>query len=144
MFYIIYVSTASKPMSESDLEDVLRKSRKNNPAWGLTGLLIYRFSKAENMGCFIQVLEGEKTKVIEMYERIVGDKRHHSKIIIEQGESDSRQFPDWSMGFKNVDAQRLTEIPGFANIGQPEFDADFFKNSLRSARETLADFYDAD
>lgn len=96
------------------------------------------------MGCFIQILEGEKPKVIEMYERIIADSRHHSKIIIEQGESDSRQFPDWSMGFKNVDAQRLAEIPGFANIGQPDFDNEFFKKSLRSARETLADFCDAD
>lgn len=144
MFYIIYVSTATKPMSDQELGEILEVSRRNNVPSGLTGVLIYRYSPDEKMGCFIQLLEGEKEKVLETYRRIAEDNRHHSKIVIEEGTTDARQFPSWSMGFKNIDLAAVQDLPGFANLGKPDFDAQFFKNSSQSARETLGFFYDAD
>jgi hypothetical protein len=144
MNYIIYVSTAVKPMSDAELADILAASRKNNVSRGVTGLLIYRYSKEENMGCFIQLLEGDKAAVMDTYHHIVKDSRHHSKIIIEEGQTEGRQFPDWAMGFKNIDAVDLRAVPGFTNLGKDSFDSDYFKNSSRTARETLEFFYDAD
>ncbi len=144
MNYIIYVSTAIKPMTDADLSDILATSRKNNVSRGVTGLLIYRYSEEERMGCFIQLLEGEQVAVMGTYNHIVKDPRHHSKIIIEEGQTDERQFPDWAMGFKNIDAVDLRNVPGFTNIGKDSFNSDYFKNSSRTARETLEFFYDAD
>lgn len=144
MNYIIYVSTAVKPMSDSELSDILSASRKNNVSRGITGILIYRYSAEEDMGSFIQLLEGDKAAVMDTYHHIVKDSRHHSKIIIEDGETEGRQFPDWAMGFKNIDAVDLRAVPGFTNLGKDSFDSDYFKNSSRTARETLEFFYDAD
>jgi hypothetical protein len=144
MDYIIYVSTAVRPMSDSELSNILAASRKNNVSRGITGILIYRYSAEENVGSFIQLLEGDKTAVMDTYNHIVKDSRHHSKIVLEEGQTESRQFPDWAMGFKNIDAVDLRAVPGFTNLGKDSFDSDYFKNSRRTARETLEFFYDAD
>lgn len=144
MDYIIYVSTAVRPMSDSELSNILAASRKNNVSRGITGILIYRYSAEENVGSFIQLLEGDKTAVMDTYNHIVKDSRHHSKIVLEEGQTESRQFPDWAMGFKNIDAVDLRAVPGFTNLGKDSFDSDYFKNSRRTARETLESFYDAD
>lgn len=144
MDYIIYVSTATKPMSEVELAEILSVSRKNNERKGVTGILVYRHPPDNAPGAFIQLLEGNKEDVMHTYNWIVKDPRHHSKIIIEEGQTTERQFPDWSMGFKNLSSDQLAKIPGFADIGTGRFDSDYFKKSQEKAREALAFFCDSD
>jgi len=144
MDYIIYVSTASKPMSEMELAEILSVSRRKNEEIGVTGILIYRHPPDNSPGAFIQLLEGDKKKVMDTYNWIVKDPRHHSKIIIEEGQTTERQFPDWSMGFKNLTTEQLEKIPGFADIGTGDFDSEYFKKSQNKAREALALFCETD
>lgn len=144
MYYIIYVSQAEKPMDEAEIEEILTRSRANNTKAGITGLLIYRYAPDTKSGHFIQMLEGEKAAVCALYDRIRDDPRHHTKILLEQGDSEGRLFADWSMGFKNVGDEHFKTVPGYARIGDASFDHARFTAGHDSALELLKFFYDAD
>ncbi len=144
MFYIVYVSEAKKPMSEAELAGILRKSREKNTAAGISGLLIYKYAPRYDQGSFLQLLEGDEAAVRATYARIVADKRHHTKIILEQGDAPERQFPDWSMGFKNVTPAGIAALPGFADIADEAFDSPAFRNRVQSAVELMRFFYESD
>jgi hypothetical protein len=104
---IVYLSTATRLMSDADLMEVLRVSRVNNARDGVTGVLLYQG------GNFIQLLEGESAAIDVIYERIEKDPRHHSCLRMLDGEAEERLFPDWSMGFRpnaSLSAELRSEI----------------------------------
>lgn len=142
MKHIIYVSQAAKAFSKDDLAGLLSHSRTRNSADGITGLLIYRYNDDFRRGNFLQVLEGTGEALDDVWRRISGDPRHHTVIVLEEGESDERMFGDWSMGFRNVDAEDLAQIPGFSELGSDEFWGDAKKQALPDALATLRRFYD--
>lgn len=67
---IIYISGATRPFSNSDLQALCQRCQEYNAAQGITGLLIY------SAGFFIHVLEGEYTAVGTLYQTICNDRRH--------------------------------------------------------------------
>lgn len=121
MHYLIYVSQAVRPMTQDELAEILRISREHNVRDAITGLLIYRFSPADGRGNFMQLLEGEEPTVRDAYARIAADQRHHTKIVLEEGDTPDRNFPDWSMGFRNVEAEDLAGFEGYSDLGSPDF-----------------------
>jgi hypothetical protein len=93
---LIYSSSASGDrLTDEALEEILDVSRRNNAAAGVTGLLMY----AE--GAFLQVLEGEAADVKDTFVRILGDKRHSRILKLYKGPIRRRNFPDWSMGYRD-------------------------------------------
>jgi hypothetical protein len=96
MFHIIYMSTAAVPFSPDELKALLEVSRRNNAALGITGLLLY---KDEH---FLQVIEGEKTVVEKLFARISCDHRHTHILELFREETPARDFPDWSMAFRDL------------------------------------------
>lgn len=143
MYYVVYVSQARKPMDNATLEAILKVSRSFNSEQDITGLLIYRYSPDTNSGHFIQMLEGEERSVLALYEKICRDKRHHTKIVLGQGEIPERMFGEWAMGFKNIDDDLLTKLPGYARVGETSFDPNEFSNSNQHALDLLKFFYEA-
>ena len=143
MHYLIYVSQAAQPMGESDLAGILGGSRDRNAREGITGLLIYRFSPAESRGSFMQLLEGDAQAVEAAYGRIAADRRHHTKIVLEEGETARRNFPDWSMGFHNVDAKDLAAFEGYSDLGAPEFWDKARLGALPGALDLMKSFYES-
>jgi len=91
---IVYLSTATRLMSDADLMEVLRVSRVNNARDGVTGMLLYQG------GNFIQLLEGEPAAIDTVYARVEKDPRHHSVLRMLDGEAEERLFADWSMAFR--------------------------------------------
>ncbi len=79
MFFLVYVSSATRPFSGEDLRVLLETCRKNNAELGVTGMLLYKD------GNFMQVLEGDERKVRTLYEKISGDARHKDDIVLLQG-----------------------------------------------------------
>ena len=144
MHYVIYVSAAVKPMDAAELEALLSFSREHNTAKGLTGMLIYRYSRDDDSGYFIQMLEGDEREVRALYDRIRRDKRHHTILTLAEGESDERMFSEWAMGFKNVDDAMFAALPGHARIGAASFDPAAFQHSNAEALKLLKFFHDAD
>lgn len=141
MYYLIYVSQASRPMSRDELGDILKKSRDYNTRDGVTGLLIYKLTPQDNRANFMQLLEGEHSVVRGAFDRIAADERHHTKIILEEGDLEDRNFPDWSMGFQNIEADELTEFEGFADIGSETFRIKAEAGTLTGALELMKSFY---
>ena len=107
MFFLTYVSSAVKPFSQSELLDLLTKSRENNSKLGVTGMLLYKD------GNFMQVLEGDENAVRVLITKIASDPRHRGLIILLQGPLEERQFPDWSMGFRDLTSAEVLAIPGY-------------------------------
>ncbi len=90
---LIYVSSAVGDFGQAKLDQILSRSRSNNDARGLTGLLLF------HDGCFFQVLEGEAAVVDQTFATISGDARHSGVILLESRSITERGFPQWSMGY---------------------------------------------
>lgn len=75
------------------ITSILAKSQTNNRRVGVTGALMF------NAGCFAQVLEGSRTAVEDVFERIQQDERHSDVSLLAFDATDARAFEDWSMGF---------------------------------------------
>ncbi|MBI3222067.1 MAG: BLUF domain-containing protein [Nitrosomonadales bacterium] len=88
---IVYLSTASHPMTEGDIEHILLAARRRNEQKNITGLLLYCH------GTFMQYLEGDEAGLLEVYELIKKDRRHRGLIQLAKTPIHSREFADWSM-----------------------------------------------
>lgn len=142
MKYIVYVSQAKAPFSKDALKQLLEKSRSRNTDDGVTGLLLYRYSEDFDKGYFIQAIEGPDGVLDALWERISEDKRHHTIITLTEGHQKERMFPNWSMGLKNVEAQDLVDVPGFAEIHKESFWQNLTANRMPDALDLLLGFYD--
>jgi hypothetical protein len=98
-FFLVYVSSAVVPFSETEQLELLEKSRVNNSQLGITGLLL---SKGGN---FMQLLEGPERSVRDLLSKIERDPRHKGFIVLLDGYTETRQFPQWKMGFKSLPLQ---------------------------------------
>lgn len=110
MHHLVYLSTASYPFSEKDLQDILHQSRNNNAAADITGMLLYHETS------IIQVLEGEKLKIYALYLKIMKDRRHNSIVKLIDEDIVKRDFTDWSMGFKRLTNDQLWQLKGYVNL----------------------------
>lgn len=96
---LVYASYANAAMSDEDIEAILEKSKVNNRAKNISGVLMY------SDRYFFQCLEGERKDVNRIYLRIATDPRHSRFMQIEYSQIDARLFPSWSMeyvAFKGV------------------------------------------
>jgi Sensors of blue-light using FAD len=73
---LLYASRAATPLTSAVMDSILAQSREHNPALGITGMLCY----SEDL--FLQVLEGGRDEVCELYNTIVGDDRHLNVRIL--------------------------------------------------------------
>lgn len=88
----LYASRPATALTGDVLNAILEQSRKNNPALGVTGLLCV----SDNV--FMQVLEGGRDEVCELYNTIVRDTRHQQVRLLSYEEITERQFGSWTMG----------------------------------------------
>ncbi len=89
---LLYCSQAVDLKSEGMLDNILAQSRRHNPASGVTGMLCV---SGED---FIQLLEGGRDEVCELYNAIVRDDRHKNVRLLSFEEIAERKFGSWSMG----------------------------------------------
>ena len=133
VFFLTYASTATWHLSKSDLNELLAQCRKNNANLGITGLMLYKD------GNFMQVLEGEESMVRSIYAKISSDPRHKGEILLQQGALEERQFPGWSMGYRNLDSQEARSIPGYSEfLNTPLTGQEFSANPGRAHKLLLS------
>lgn len=142
MKYITYVSQSQKPFSLDALSGLLDHSRARNARDGITGCLVYRYNDDFDRGNFLQVLEGPEAAIDDVWQRISEDTRHHTIVVIDEGTIDERMFSNWSMGFRNVDAEDLKNVEGFADLGSDTFWEKIGEQNLSNGLELLKSFYD--
>jgi hypothetical protein len=118
IFYLIYISTATKLMPEEELHFLLEQSRRNNEQYNITGMLLYMQSRVQRKldGRFMQLLEGRERDVREIYERIRQDERHHHVMLLTEGFEQKRSFEDWSMGFRAIDEDVANGVSGYFQL----------------------------
>lgn len=93
---LLYASRATTPADTSVYDSILEQSRAHNPKLGVTGILCF----SDNL--FIQVLEGGRDEVCELYNTIVRDGRHQHVRILSFEEICERRFGSWTMGQVNL------------------------------------------
>jgi hypothetical protein len=92
----MYASRAVSSVDQDALLAIVRKSKANNPPLGVTGVLCY------SEGIFLQVLEGGRSAVNRLYNRIAADPRHSEVELLCYEEIGERRFAGWSMGQVNM------------------------------------------
>ncbi|WP_230874591.1 EAL domain-containing protein [Methylomonas sp. LL1] len=103
LFFLLYSSQATPALDKNQIPELLKQTRSANSSKGITGCLLHQ------QGYFMQYLEGERTKVLNLLELIKKDPRHCNLTIIMQGNEYHRIFPEWSMGFRDVN-QNIDKI----------------------------------
>ena len=102
---ICYISTKDQSVGKEEILELFEYCKVENESSGIKGILLY------SEGNFFQALEGEKAVVIELFENIQKDRRHHSIVqivgedlnhssidgfkvgIIQEGEKVSHELP---------------------------------------------------
>jgi len=97
VFQLVYISTATEAVTRNGLEQILHRSQRRNSGCGVTGLLVAGPRR------FLQALEGPEAAVLETYERIKADPRHHALVMLTGRAIDARAFGSWSMAYEQAD-----------------------------------------
>ena len=131
VFSMAYLSSATIPFSEQELEELLKRSRASNSKLGITGMLLFKD------GNFMQILEGIEDKVRALYDKIARDRRHGSCKVLFEGHSSEPNFPDWAMGFHNLRSLDAIGTPGFSRFLDSALTVRDFGDDLPRAKQLL-------
>ena len=93
---LMYASRVAEGLKPDALQAILKKSTTNNPAIGVTGVL------CSSGSVFLQVLEGGRSQVSALYNRIAADPRHRDVVLLTYDEITERRFAGWAMGQVNM------------------------------------------
>jgi hypothetical protein len=93
---LLYASRANAPLTQALIDSILEQSRRNNPSHGVTGVLCFSDE------VFIQILEGGRNEVCELYNAIARDPRHAMVRLLVYEEIAERRFGGWTMGQVNI------------------------------------------
>jgi len=103
LYNIVYCSTATAGIGSVAVADIIAYARRNNPAHGITGLLVF------GGGIFFQWLEGPRDNVRQLYANLCKDPRHESIVLLSEDEEiRDRLFPDWDMEL--VEAAQIRDV----------------------------------
>ena len=116
---LLYCSVSIVPaLTNIDLNHILAAARQRNLSQGITGMLLYY------RGEFVQILEGEKESVENVYEKFIGpDFRHTALNKVCENTISHRSFSQWSMGF----------------VGAPEIESRMPPTAIGILMSTLTD-----
>ena len=92
----LYASRAASALDGAKIDAIVEQSHRNNPPRGITGLLCF----VDDI--FVQVLEGGRDAVNDLFLRIARDERHHSLRLLSFTEITERRFGHWHMGQVNI------------------------------------------
>lgn len=97
---LIYASEAAEDLDPVKVQALLDHARRSNRLRDITGMLVF---DSRN---FLQVLEGDRQLLSDLYGRFVRDSRHRRLLILCAEPIAQRLFSDWSMGFAAADESR--------------------------------------
>lgn len=100
----------------------------------ITGMLLY------SNNTYLQLLEGESKVVLDLYDKICRDPRNQGNTILQQSEVFTRDFPDWSMGFENLEGYAADELPGYIEVFGGKLDKSVAVNNKTNAIRLLMSF----
>ena len=131
MHQLVYLSSAVRPLSSTQILDVVVRSRDRNHRHNLTGLLLSKSGK------FMQLLEGDKPDVEALFARIERDPLHRDVTVIHQGPAEGRQFPGCALGFQDLSSAAVLAVPGFGEFLNASLTPDEFRDFSRAHKLLL-------
>ncbi len=131
---LVYTSTATEPIDDAKLLDILTVARRNNKLLDITGMLLHKD------GYFIQALEGEQTTVESLYETIKADPRHSRVHKMYSRPIRERSFGNWEMGFNQLSSIDPNALIGYTDFLTRPFDIGFFMDNPGRAQYLLEFF----
>jgi hypothetical protein len=123
MIELVYYSISNTEITSEILSDILITSRDFNSKNNVTGCLLYHNK------VFLQLLEGEKETVENLFEKIKEDKRHSNIILVVKEGVNKRLFTDWSMAFHELNSSKMSinqfikDINFFTDITEKQTEA---------------------
>ena len=135
MHFLIYTSSASHLMSEDVLVELLQQSRIRNNQDDITGMRLCKD------GSFMQILEGPKAEIFRTYDRIQKDTRHKDIFFLRDADLKDRNFDEWSMGFRSLNAQHLERVSGFSHLSSETFSSPKYTGNPHIALRVLKRFH---
>jgi Sensors of blue-light using FAD len=108
---LLYVSQPVGPVTTTMTSLILEKSKSYNKRENITGIL------CQGSGLWMQILEGERSKVNVLYSRIMADRNHHNVELLSMEEITQRRFGEWSMALVY-----LSKDDPLVKMAHPEFD----------------------
>lgn len=116
---LVYYSRNTVPGGDrqmlTNLREIVSSSQRNNSRDGVTGFLIF------DKTWFVQILEGERARVTETYNRIARDSRHSAATIVNVQDVTARLFPNWTMGgaMRSLEVQEIYLAHSIGTIMEP-------------------------
>lgn len=110
LYTLGYASTQTRDLGTAGLISLLNDARAFNLSHDITGLLLHREDS------FLQVIEGSRRDVLELYERIKQDPRHQRVETLFEDFIEEREFSDWQMGFIELGGVDVSLLPGFSTF----------------------------
>ena len=104
LVHCIYTSVQAQSLTDADIAKLVKDSRENNAARGLTGILLHVGDT------FLQVLEGAPEVVDRLYASILADSRHTKITCIIQEPIPRRFFSDSLMTLATLSPTELAAI----------------------------------
>lgn len=105
---LLYASEVTAALNPTAVAQIVAVAGARNARLQVTGLLAF------DSGHFLQVLEGRRGVLSELFARIAADARHRRIELMEVRPVDERLFARWAMGFAAADA---TNAPAFLRYG---------------------------
>lgn len=131
LYELIYTSLAVREMANDDLNNILTVSRDKNKRLGITGILLYQNRT------FIQLLEGEKEAVCELYKTIQKDDRHTRVATFWEAAIESRNFAQWSMAFTELSKLKDFDPEVVSNFLEKGFTNELLSNNPNVGQQLL-------
>lgn len=89
---LIYISETNNPTTDV-IQEIEKQSIRNNGKCNITGILLF------NADCYVQVLEGGRAAVSDMFNKIHNDSRHKRLEMVECSNIPYRSYARWAMKF---------------------------------------------
>ncbi len=96
LHFLIYVSQATRPMTEQALNELQKTAKISNQLNGITGFLIHQD------GYFMQMLEGRRDTLFALLDKIKADPRHRDVRLVIEGPTQQRFFADWGLVLRDL------------------------------------------
>ena len=113
LYALVYVSTATAALDTAQIDRLLDRAQQRNARAGLTGVLLF------DGGCFMQYVEGSAQEVGRVYSSIKASPLHSGIVELMREPIERREFPQWSMAFRSVNAFGMSHPAPRADVLAP-------------------------
>ncbi|WP_286829026.1 MULTISPECIES: BLUF domain-containing protein [Kordiimonas] len=107
LYHLLYISEL-KDDTSCDMDTILLNSRGFNKDHHITGALWF------NGATFVQMLEGSRTSLSDVLQRIMRSDAHHKFELVFFEPAPERIFSDWSMAYYHASKDEQDIVKKFA------------------------------